>query len=470
MHVLFLCVHVWPSLPHYNKQIQFLEGELIISLVPISTATMACEGVVEFPCVTVGKESELSVATSYPCALPEAGPKAHMMAKLGVRGLKVAEAKRAHVSFIQEYNDWKQMMKFRSRCRRADNLVNFSSGNESKNPMENPQEGNKNTPPALGSIPQRREIVANFSSNEPVKKSTENLVTYRDVLSSSHEGKFADLNGSSNSEEMWFRKFSLRSQFDDTDQTTFEASLEIVEPPEHDILQTVIPKQAHIYQLTRGTSKTEKACSRGEQGSDGHYVVESTFTKGPRSLLDDTDQTTFETSMELEYSQVENHRQKVSTIGPTYPSPVGSFENYSVKTCPHGSKQSSCDKVKRSIFNSVDVLYQIDMSQPTNLTSPKKTKPMWKAAMDPRTGRQYFYHRKTGQATWIKPIEEFTPLTLPTPTEDICADLALVEERLLAQAARASATVEVVWDGETVFGDSQSRPIEKRQRPRWIKI
>ena len=36
---------------------------------------------------------------------------------------------------------------------------------------------------------------------------------------------------------------------------------------------------------------------------------------------------------------------------------------------------------------------------------PKMPKPMWKAVEDPKSGRTYYYHRKTRETTWTKPAE-----------------------------------------------------------------
>jgi WW domain len=58
----------------------------------------------------------------------------------------------------------------------------------------------------------------------------------------------------------------------------------------------------------------------------------------------------------------------------------------------HNSAPVSCDKAT----------YSTPSSDPTSPTR----KAMWKAVVDPNTGRSYYYHRQTRETTWTKPPEE----------------------------------------------------------------
>ena len=81
---------------------------------------------------------------------------------------------------------------------------------------------------------------------------------------------------------------------------------------------------------------------------------------------------------------------------------------------------------------------------------PRMPKPMWKAVEDPKSGRTYYYHRKTRETTWTKPVE------------------LIQAERLIAQAmARAAARKEANSRGVEISatGVPSVTPLDKVPEP-----
>ena len=57
---------------------------------------------------------------------------------------------------------------------------------------------------------------------------------------------------------------------------------------------------------------------------------------------------------------------------------------------------------KRSSEKKVRVSSNVSLGSSSRMRRPKT---IWKSAVDPKTGRTYYYHRKTRETTWIKPKE-----------------------------------------------------------------
>eukprot|EP00934_Nitzschia_sp_Nitz4_P009250 Nitzschia sp. Nitz4//scaffold235_size30605//27448//30045//NITZ4_007982-RA/size30605-processed-gene-0.82-mRNA-1//-1//CDS//3329543474//9240//frame0 len=87
--------------------------------------------------------------------------------------------------------------------------------------------------------------------------------------------------------------------------------------------------------------------------------------------------------------------------------------------------------------------------KPKSAAAGKKAKPLWKAVVDKNSGRTYYYHKKTRETTWTmpdelkKPVDE-TPAEAPTSTETAEA----ASPPMVVQAAVTQESQERITKGE----------------------
>mmetsp|Transcript_96813 Transcript_96813/g.144983 ORF Transcript_96813/g.144983 Transcript_96813/m.144983 type:complete len:1048 (-) Transcript_96813:15-3158(-) len=141
-------------------------------------------------------------------------------------------------------------------------------------------------------------------------------------------------------------------------------------------------------------------------------------------------------------SQLELAKQVEEDVKAMESTPAESFE---IKTKPSEKRKKTVrsmsvgvlakkllkpmKSVRKRAKDDAAVKYNKPVKPPTPSPAPapappakaKKPKPVWKAVVDPNSGKTYYYHRKTRETTWTKPEElrktEAEPSTPTPPTE-----------------------------------------------------
>ena len=96
--------------------------------------------------------------------------------------------------------------------------------------------------------------------------------------------------------------------------------------------------------------------------------------------------------------------------------------------------------------------HSVPVSAPAKARKPK---PIWKAVVDPKTGRTYYYHRKTRETTWIKPeaLREAEQASAShQPKEEAQADVTKNKEEAVTKSPKTEETTNV---DEVVVSDDR---------------
>ena len=107
------------------------------------------------------------------------------------------------------------------------------------------------------------------------------------------------------------------------------------------------------------------------------------------------------------------------------------------------------------------VMMPLAIAGPIRQASSAKLPADWKQATDPKTGRHYYWHTKTRQTTWIRPVEmDAAPASSPAP------QTAAVAESSASSATSVIAAGSAMADQEA----EDAAPEEKQQLPPSLPI